>query len=239
MDYKINTSQVITDYYNRTKNIDNLKKVGHSILKSSSSQNIIRGELAETLLVCMLNDYIEKNRLESEGWIISQGLIIKDLENPLSGKLTELDVTLFTPKCVYMFECKSYKGNKHIIGKGVLKVDNSNRSVDIFSQHLGHFRLLKKYLDTFKICKDNTQYKPYKLIGFIFSEGNTIDNREDKYKSVLPVINENNLYNIFRDYKKAPIQWDMKYINKLVNTLENTKDKYVDKHINYVKSKHS
>ena len=241
MSKKIRTNSVLMNYYNN--NSDNLKKVIEvckAMLKSKNSSADIRGELCETLLVIMLEDFIKKNNLDRAGWFLSKGLILKDLDNPTSEYLTELDITLFTPKKIYLFECKSYKGEKMVDKELTLYTKSSkgwNKKFDVYDQHTKHFLALYKYLEGFRE-RVNSKYKPYKIVAFDFSDGDIIDKRAEKYKELFPIKNETNLYDIFKTYNDEPIQWDISYVRKVVEKLEETKGSLTAKHLDYVTSLH-
>lgn len=210
------------------------------MLKSPKSTPVIRGEICEVVLLVMLEDYIKKNNLEKEGWFLCQGLILKDLENPLSNYLTELDITLFTPKKIYLFECKSYKGDKKFIKECTLVLKNrkSNKSFDVYSQHIKHYKALYKYLVKFKYPLE-TKYKPYKIACFNFSEGVVTDERDSKYQNLFPVLDESNLYDLFSTYKSEPVQWDINYVRRVVSILDVSKKTLTDSHLKYVTDLHN
>lgn len=240
MSKKFKTNAVLMDYYNKVGDVRRTIEVSRAMLKSKNSSADIRGELCETVLVIMLEDFIKKNHLDRAGWFLSKGLILKDLDNPTSDYLTELDITLFTPKKIYMFECKSYKGLKMADKELTLYTKSKNgwsKKFDVYDQHTKHFLALYKYLEPFRE-KVNTKYKPYKIIAFDFSDGEILDKREDKYKELFPIKNENNLYSIFNTYNNEPVQWDISYVRKVVEKLEENKEVLTREHLEYVTSLH-
>lgn len=240
MSLKDNTNTVLYDFYKSTGDLKKTIEVCRGMLESNKSTPEIRGEICEVVLVVMLEDYIAKNKLDKEGWFISKSLILKDLENPLSNYLTELDVTLFTPKKVYLFECKSYRGDKRFIKECTLVLKNrkNNKSFDVYSQHIKHYKALYKYLVKFR-KKVDTIHKPYRIACFNFSQGTTEDERNSKFRNLFPVLDDSNLYELFSSYDSEPDQWDINYVRRVVNILDDSKEAFTGTHLNYVSSLHS
>lgn len=50
---------------------------------------------------------------------------------------TELDLTLFTPNKVYLFECKSYSGKKRLIDEGLMVTDRF-APFNVYKQSIMH-----------------------------------------------------------------------------------------------------
>lgn len=233
---KDKTTRVLLDYYNKNNNLGQVKLVTKAMIESTNSNPIIRGEICESLLEIMIIDFIKRNHLE-DSWILSKGIILKDLDNPDSEYLTELDLTLFTPKKIYLFECKSYKGNKILRDPCKLFVEYGKKEsfkMDVYDQHAKHYKALYKYLNKFKLDVE-TNVKPFKIVFFDFSDGIIRDERSDKFKSVFPVKDENTIYSLFKTYLKEPDQWDMKYVRKVVSLLDENKKKLTSSHLDYVR----
>lgn len=226
-------------YYNKNKDIDRFILVCREILKNKSSTPEMRGEVCEVVLYIMLNNYIEENNLKD--WRIVKGLILKDVTKEVDHNyFTEVDLTLFTPKCIYSFECKCYKGEKYLSDKGTLYVKRGKKftkSLDVFDQHLKHFKVL---LDNVKVGLDKSvsdnKFKSFKLLYFDFSIERTEDRREDKFKSMFPIINESNLIPLFNDYNSRPKYWNMSIVNKVVDIIERNSESNTKKHLDYVTS---
>lgn len=238
---KDNTFDVLVSYYERTKDLKKFIAVCREILEKKASTPEMRGEVCEIVLYVMLNDFIEKNNLKD--WRVSKGLILKDVNREKDhGYYTEVDLTLFTPKCVYSFECKCYKGKKYLSDKGTLYVKRGKeykKSLDVFDQHFKHFKVLYENIK-FAIDKsvDSSKYKTFKLLYFDFSIERTEDRRDDKYKSLFPIINESNLYSLFRSYNQRPNYWNMNLVNKAIDIIEKASKSNSKKHLDYVKSLH-
>lgn len=238
---KDNTFDVLVSYYNKTKDMKKFIAVCREILEKKASTPEMRGEVCETVLYVMLNDFIEKNKLK--GWRVSKGLILKDVNREKDHNYyTEVDLTLFTPKCVYSFECKCYKGEKYLTDKGSLYVKRGKefkKSLDVFDQHFKHFKVLYDNIK-FAIDKsvDDSKYKTFKLLYFDFSIERTGDKRDKKYQSLFPIINESNLYSLFNTYNDRPNYWNMELVNKALDIIEKASEKNAEKHLAYVKSLH-
>lgn len=238
MDVKGKTYNSLISYYNKEKNLKKFLAVCDCMVKSQTSTPEMRGEICESVLYIMLTDFIEKNKLTD--WRISKGLILKNISEEKSSEyVTELDLTLFTPKCVFSFECKSYKGQKRLKDKGTLYLKRSKgykKSVDIFDQHVKHFNVLEENLKCALNPVKSLTYKSYRLLCFEFSDTPLIDKREDKYRALFPVCNSNNLYNIFKGYKDRPVYWNMDRVNRVVDIIEKATEKNTKRHIDYVSS---
>lgn len=233
---KDKTFDSLVRYYNKEKNVKKFIDVCKKMIIAPNSTPQIRGEICESVLFVMLTDFIEKNNLKD--WRISKGLILKDLNSPKDSKfLTELDLTLFTPKCIFSFECKSYKGEKYLDDKGTLYVKSGNRfkkKLDVFQQHYNHFKVLDNNVKCAFRPSDSKKFKSYRLLYFDFGDIPTEDRRSSEYKKLFPICNVNNLYSLFLEYSKRPDYWDMNYINKVVDVIEMAKEKNTKLHLEYV-----
>ena len=152
MGIKDSTFDTLVKFYHKTKNIKKFTLICNAMVCDNDSTAEMRGEIAETILYIILEDFIEKNNLTD--WRISKGMILKDINsNSYNEYFTELDLTLFTPKCVFSFECKSYKGIKHLSDKGTLHVKRGKtfkKALDVFDQHAKHFNVLFSTLASIK-----------------------------------------------------------------------------------------
>lgn len=238
---KDNTFDVLVEYYNKTKDLDRFILVCREILEKKASTPEMRGEVCETVLYVMLMDYIKKNNLKD--WRVSKGLVLKDVTKDKDNRyFTEVDLTLFTPKCAYSFECKCYKGEKYLKDKGTLYVKRGKeykQALDVFDQHFKHFKVLFENIRPGLDKRvDDKKYKSFKLLYFDFSIERTGDKREAKYKSLFPIINENNLFSLFSTYNERPNYWNMDIVNKVVNIVEKNKKINTKNHLDYVTSLH-
>lgn len=239
-DVKNKTSEALYDYYKKEQNLSKLISVSRSMLSSSSSTPQIRGEICETVLSIMLEEYINRYNLNDK-WIVSKGLILKDRLNPTSSYSTELDLILFTAETIYCFECKSYRGKKILRDKGKLYVEYNGKEklqIDIYEQHKKHFYALIKYLKDYQISGVEGG-KPVKIIIFNFSEGELLDKRDERFKRLFPVVDESQVYKIFKYHFDAPRFWDIERMKGKIHELEEKSKGLYDEHICYVSSIHS
>lgn len=242
---KNKTFDSLISYYNKDKNLKKFVEVCKAMVKAPNSTPEMRGEVCESVLYVILTDFIERNNLKD--WRVSKGLILKDINSPKDSRfLTELDLTLFTPRCIFSFECKSYRGKKYLDEKGTLFVKSGNKykkKLDVFNQHYNHFKVLNTNLSCALLNPPNDantkQYKSHRLLYFDFGDIPTEDKREDLYKQVFPICNVNNVYSLFRDYSKRPKYWNMDLVNRVVDIIEQASEKNTRNHLNYVTSLHN
>lgn len=230
--------------YQETLSVDYTIELAKALLKSTTHKDdkefrsTIHGEIAETLLEILLLDYIRRNGLDKEKWFVKRGLILKDVNNPNSDFLTELDVTLFTPKGVVLFECKSYAGDIVVEGKGVVKRDGKAIG-NVYNQNSLHRNTLHTNIKIASKSGENTKLPIYKIAYFHFAIGTITDNRSEKYIKYMPIINCKNV-NTFLDTIKdrKRVYWDINKLERICDIIDKNNSKRVDKHLAYVKSKH-
>ena len=236
-DIKDKTFNTLVNYYYKEKNLKKFIEVCKAMVKAPNSTPQMRGEICESVLFVMLNSFIEKYDLKD--WRVAKGLILKDMNSHKNSNfLTELDLVLFTPKCIFSFECKSYRGEKYLKDKGTLYVKSGKtfkKKLDVFKQHYNHFTVLDSNLK----CALNPNayhdvYKSHRLFYFDFGDVPTLDKREECYKQIFPICNVDNLYGIFKNYKRRPDYWNMNFVNKVVDIIEKASENNVKNHLNYV-----
>lgn len=233
---KDKTFDKLVSYYEETGDVKKVVSVCREIVKSPESNGIIRGETAEIVLYVMLLDFIKRNNLTD--WRICKGLILKDVDCYDGKYFTEVDLTVFTPKCIFSFECKSYKGPKYLIDKGTLyskKGGKFTKALDVYDQHVKHFNTLFKNIESgLNKGISNPRYKSFKLLYFDFADVPTEDRRDKQFKAVFPIINYKNLYKLFVDYWDRPDYWNMNSVNRMVDIIEKTGEKNQKRHLSYV-----
>ena len=189
----------------------------------------MNGEISETVLEIILMEYMKLHPEQTKEWHISKGLILRDPTKRNSRFMTELDLTLFTPKCVYVYECKSFAGEKRIIGKGEIIRLNGN-SCDAFRQNAIHVTTLHNNIKTYSS-------KPlYQMRLFDFSRGSAQDDREQKYKDLLPYVTVGNVLNGFSTGEDV---WYMPALLKAVKSIEAASERLRPIHLRYVKELHN
>lgn len=237
MSYKNASHDVLMNYYD-SHSLEQTLAVARAMLRSASYKDVkaftshVHGEICETVLEILVTDYVKNNPSKTEGWFMSKGLIIKDIENPNNGYFTELDYTVFTPQKIFAFECKSYGGDKRIIKQCTISKKKGG-SFDVYAQHEKHARVLAKQLRPFRKSK-YLERPAYQLALFDFSVGKTVDVRDPKDKIVMPCLNEKNVLNIFSIYENDPVIWNMPHLEKAIKIIERRHNNYAEKHLQYV-----
>ena len=221
--------------WNKTKDLSKFIKIVRATLNKPNSSPEIRGEMCEVVLELILKKYIHDH---NKPWFVSKGLILKDLDRLNSNYSTELDLTLFTESLVVAFECKSYKGDKKLKRECSIYTKNNNGGYnfkyDVYSQHIKHFNVLHKNI---KQCLEtHKNVKPYKICLFQFASGTLIDERDVKYKRLMPCTDEANINRFLDSLSNREKYWNLTELKNLINTLESDKETKTIEHLNYVKS---
>jgi Nuclease-related domain. len=115
INYKDSTNEVLLDYYKENgfqKTVDVAKSMYNVNLKNAKKnfKTDMNGEVCETVLEIGILEFMKRYPKACEHWVLKKGLIIKDIEDPNNGFMTEIDLVLATPQMIYLFECKSYTG---------------------------------------------------------------------------------------------------------------------------------
>lgn len=238
MSFKSETNKQLMVYYEK-QGINKTLAMATQLLKANTHKDNkvfhahVHGEICETVLECMVLDYMRKNPIQTKNWFYHKGLIIKDINNPNSGYFTELDFVLCTPQQLFAFECKSYGGDKKLVDKCTIKKKKGG-SFDVYGQHDRHVEVLSNQLNAFRF-KERKEIKAYTLALFNFSLGATEDCREPMYKEFMPCIEPSNLYELLRKYKNYPEIWDMSNLHKAIEIIAKRETKNSKKHLEYVK----
>lgn len=159
-------------------------------------KGIIKGELAEASLSCILQAIQDKLKMESA---ILKGIYVEDTD---TNKVTELDVTFVTPYAVYLFECKSYSGQqKELKGKCEL-YRKGEKIADVYEQNALHLILFNRRYGGY-VKKGS---RPYRLILYDYATNKFVDKRTEENKRLMPVLNQSNLV----EWIQADLQEAMK-----------------------------
>lgn len=240
MSFKSKTNEVILKQYKKNgkdftielcyKLLETQNHVAAS--KGGEGMGIVLGEICETVLEILVIDYIRKNNLKD--WFYEKGLIVKDIETMSQKFMTELDLVVFSPQKIYIFECKSYKGTKIIVGKGDMK-RVGKPGMDVYSQNKLHSQVLIKIFNAFR-DKSYGASVAYQPAVFSFAEGTLEDKREPEWKKLMPFLEVDDIENLFDLGRKGPSVWNMPKVRKAVSLIvERSKaNNYVDKHLDYV-----
>lgn len=240
-DYKDATNKVLLDYYERN-GIEATLNVAEAMLKAGNHKsNAVfhahtHGEICETVLEVMLSEFIKCNHLESKGWFFKKGLILKDVNNLESDFLTELDLTLFTPQCIILFECKSYGGDKELTDVCTIR-RKGKKSFDVYKQNSLHAKVLFEQLKPFMIVDETTINEKYvQLVLFNFSLGIVNDTRTVKCKNVMPSINPKTLNRLLESLRSRKVLWNIAALRRAADIISLHSDEYRKAHLKYVTS---
>lgn len=241
MSFKSVTNEKLIALY-ESKGVDAVLAVAQKMLElnvhksNMDFRTSVHGEICESVLEVILLDFIKSNSLDKEGWFISKGLILKDVDNPDSPYLTEVDLILFTPYRFILFECKSYAGDKRLINECTIVRDKIKSSFDVYKQHIKHYEALAKTMHPFRASDIAVGHMTIAL--FNFALGKLQDEREDKWKNYVPVFNAKNINKFLLSLKSDKVEWNMKYVRRAVDIIESQSEANSVKHLNYVKSLH-
>lgn len=188
------------------------------------------GEVCETVLEMLIDDY-KKKHPQAHGWMFNRSLILSDPTKPRDNQfLTEIDLLLMTPQCFYVFECKSYSGDKTLYGDGKLIREKGN-SCDVYKQNRMHLEVVQKWLDRL------SNRPRYQMVMFDFSNGELHDDRSSVAKAVMPCVNELSFNSLFSGNLDAV--WDVDVIKEVHRLFSSETDALRAKHLAYVKSLHA
>lgn len=235
-DPKKTIHKLLLDYYN-SKGLVPAIQVARELLKkpvisktemsTQELNSIFNGEVCETVLHIMILDFMKNNPTLTKTWRYNNGVILSDLETQSDKFLTEIDALLFTPGCIYIFECKSYAGDKELIGKGIITRKTGN-NCDVYSQNSLHLKILNQWLHKF------SKHPCYQMVLFDFSSGKMMDKRAYDAKKELLYVTDKTLYPLLRESRLGV--WKPEDIDIISSKFATETDKLRKKHLAYVKS---
>lgn len=190
----------------------------------------LHGEICETVLEMLLDEVVKK-RPECS---MQKSLVLWNRKNPANGFLTELDWTLFTPECIYLFECKSYSGKKELTGEGILSRENG-KSYNVYKQSVIHKETLYDWVEPFVLSGKTPLLQ---MVLFDFSQGEIEDKRSKVAKMELPVLNERTLLPFLENESKSEKVWNTRALREVGEKLSAKSDELRETHLKYVKKKH-
>lgn len=184
----------------------------------------IRGECCEILLMLGIMEYA---RLRNLQWFVSKGLAIKRKDRKKGT--TELDVTLFTPSKVVLFESKYRKDKFELVDKCKI-VPSYGHVFDVYKQNLMHLDNLRYYLSDALI--DIKLGKPFSLAMYIDDSSRATDKREPQFKSLMPLVDLKNLESYLStvEDKKVTV-WDIQKLYNIVKELRASSDEVFREHM--------
>lgn len=246
VDYKTETNKILLDYYEKNgfvKTVKTAKAMYKVNLKTAKPdfKTDLCGEICETILEIGIIEFMKKYPEICRDWVIKKGLIVKDIENPNNGFLTEIDLVLATPQMIYIFECKSYTGEK--ILTDICTIKTKNRSFDVYKQNLMHARVFLKQFDPYRVNKA-VKKLPLQLALFSLSKGSITDKRNDTSKMLMPLVEIENLFkflsqNIPTTDREVISLWKMKYVKNALDIIAKKSDANRSAHLAYVKNLHN
>ncbi len=241
MGYKEKTQEVLFRYYNQ-KGCEQVVKAAHKMMESKHHKDnvnfatTLHGEICETVLEILIKDYIAKNKEKTLGWSCHRSLILKNRERLKRDFSTEIDLTLFTPKCIYLFECKSYSGDKVLTDDGLLTRTNGygeSLQCNVFKQSVIHKETIMSWVQDFVL---DGRTPLIQMCMFDFSKGTLTDKRTKTARAELPCLNEHNVI----EYLTRPgeIVWNAKCLEIAGVKLEKVSASLQLQHLEYVKQLH-
>lgn len=238
MEYKNSTRSALRKLYHE-HGIEITLRVAESALRNKKfnyDKNFyidFHGEIAETVLECMLEDWMKKHPMETKDWVLTKGLILKDIDNLKSKFSTEIDLAVFTPNCIYLFECKSYSGSNILVGNGMIRKQDGTE-FNAYKQSKLHHDILLKFVQNYLTEQGEVKIK---LVLFNFSTGKFIDRRNRIAKGKMILCDKDNVLKVFKDNNKKE-NWKIKELKVVVNRLQKASVKARSAHIQYVKGLH-
>lgn len=224
---------LLYEYYN-TKGIVPTLQVARELLRKPvpgvAGQDIaslnasFNGEVCETVLQVLIIDFMKRNPKKTEHWRYNKGVILSDLDSRSSKFLTEIDALLMTPECFYVFECKSYAGDKKLIGQGTIVA--KNKTFDVFKQNALHLKILNQWVGRF------SQHPKYQMVLFDFSTGEMDDQRAYKAKQDLMYVSESTLFDLLRESRLGV--WRPEDIDSIHKQFDRETKALRMKHLDYV-----
>lgn len=186
----------------------------------------VHGEICETVLEVLILEYIK--RFNKKDWYLSKSLI---LPIPGTSHTTELDLVLFTPQTIFVFECKCYGGNKRVTDKCLINRDRY-APFDVFKQNFNHLKWLNHYCSPYE--RQSRDTIPYTISYFRFDNGTLVDLRKKEDKEIFPITEVDTLYALIAERTNVKGKsWDMRLINE-IKKLEKNRSKLAKSHLKQV-----
>lgn len=192
----------------------------------------LNGELCETVLEILLKSYYCRNLSAAKEWHFVKSFVLSERGKSPYDFLTEIDLALFTPACIFLFECKSYSGEKTLIDDGKL-YRNGKFACDVFSQSLLHKRTLEPWVNDFVVSGRTPLIQ---MCMFEYSNGPLTDKRGRAARIEMPCLNAAQVIDYVKGFTETV--WNMAVLKKALGVLEVSSDNFRSAHLNYVKELH-
>lgn len=219
--------------YGKEKTIALAEKMLHTKAGSDDVdfKRDLHGEICETVLEILILEEMKRNP-RAKNWVYCKGMILKNRDNTQKEFFTEMDIVLFTPECIFLFECKSYTGDKVLVGNGILKRASGN-SCDVFSQSLLHKEIIEKWMQDFVV---RGRVPVIQMCMFDFSSGEIVDKRSRAAKAEMPCLNASNVMK----YVTLPGDrvWDIVGIAQAKPMFDRVSSQLRKQHLTYVRELH-
>lgn len=215
------------------------------MLKSKSHRDNLQfvadlhGEICESVLEIVLLEFMSRYPELTKDWRLEKGMILKDKKNISKEFFTEIDLVLMTPACMFLFECKSYAGDKVLTGSGKLTrtvcIDGvqSKKTCDVYRQSVLHKEVFYEWFKQFVVRGKEPLIQ---MCMFDFSLGELVDRRSRAAKIEMPCLGVGSVL----QYVSQPgeIVWDVTYFDPIIKKLQNISDQLRSRHLSYVKGLH-
>lgn len=199
--------------------------------------SVLHGEICETVLELKLLEIAMKYPKDTAGWLYNKSLVIKDRHSANCGFCTEIDLVLFTAGCIYLFECKSYSGDKKLVGRGLLRrktlYEGQVSSCDIYRQSKLHADTFKPWVVDFVL---HGKKPVVQMCIFDFSLGTLSDTRTAAAKKELPCLAEGTVADFV--LTRREVVWDLDALRIVSEKLGKLSAKLRDRHLAYVQNLH-
>lgn len=244
MNYKEITREFLLKKYEEVGR-DRSIRFAMEMLKSKNHKDDLQftadlhGEICECVLEIMIEDYRRTHPTSARDWKYCKSVVLKNRNGLDRDFLTEIDFVLMTPECMYLFECKSYSGDKELTGAGkltrtiMLNGKTNKRSCDVYSQSVIHKDTFYDWIAPFVV---KGKEPVVQMCMFDFSLGELVDRRSRASKIEMPCLNCGSVL----EYITQPgeVVWDARYFGKLEEKLNMVSAKLRTQHLKYVQSLH-
>ena len=177
-------------------------------------RSTIKGELSEVALEYHLLWWLSQ---------VSPLTCIKSLcmKSKTSDSTAEIDILLASPFKIYLFECKSFKGEKTVTQECFLQ--GSSSSKDVYKQSKHHLRILEEHISCCRpVLREPIKIAPYQLVLFELSSNDLDDQRSDKWKKAIPALTLDTLdeWLLTEFSKNYCTQWDYEKLVPILKYLD-------------------
>lgn len=240
IEFKNNLRKEVLNIYSKQgynfakKSVDMLMKNANKKAKEIGNKSLpvqIKGECTELILELQIREFARQNKLN---WVLVKGLTLKRLDYK-KGKTTELDLTLFTPSKIILFESKYRSGKFSLIDEcNLVPSGTFGYPANVYKQNLLHLDNLRRYLSP--AVKNLKAGKPFSIALYMYDSANVKDLRTEQYKKLVPLLTPNNIKSYLEEKAKERVEiWDMGKIRLLIKKLDEQSADNFKEHMNNVR----